>query len=84
MEMYIKDDLRVDGLITGEFASYTHTQSTNATTWDVVHNLNKKYVNVVVFDSLNNQISGDINYMTVNNLQIVYDTAIKGKAEISI
>lgn len=62
---------------------YTHTQADEATTWDVVHNLDKKYLHIVVFDSLNNQISGDINYMTTNNLQLVFDIAVKGRAEIS-
>lgn len=35
--------------------TYTHTQNSLATTWQIVHNLNVKYVNIDVVVLLNNQ-----------------------------
>ena len=57
---------------------YTHTQIAANNTWLVQHNLNK-FPAVMIVDSGNSNVIGDIEYLTTNTLQIKFSTAFSGK-----
>lgn len=58
---------------------YTHTQIAASNTWLVPHNLDK-FPAVMIVDSGNSVVLGDIEYLTTNTLQIKFSTAFSGKA----
>lgn len=65
--------------IQGGDAHYTHTQSIPSTVWSVQHNLGKK-ASVMVVDSADSVVYGDIEYTDLNNLTITFNGAFSGKA----
>lgn len=60
-------------------ARYTYTQSSASNNWVVTHNLGKK-PSVTVSDSANNQVFGDIFYVSNNVLEIHFGSAVSGTA----
>ncbi len=60
-------------------AHYTHTQSTPEAVWTVTHNLNKK-PSVVVVDSADTVVMGEIEYLTTNSVRLTFVGAFSGKA----
>jgi len=62
--------------------SYRHLQSTPATIWTVLHNLNF-FPNVTVFDSGESQIEGTVTHINETQLTISFSEAISGKAHLS-
>jgi hypothetical protein len=64
--------------------SYTHTQSTAAATWNIQHNLGKREVCVLIFDSGGDQIIGDIDWSssTINLLVVQFSEPLTGTAYI--
>lgn len=62
--------------------SYTHTQSSSSSTWNVTHNLGF-YPAVTVVDSGENVVIGDVTYTSVNSLSISFTASFGGKAYLS-
>ncbi|MEN6295022.1 MAG: hypothetical protein ABFD61_02695 [Chloroherpetonaceae bacterium] len=60
-------------------ANYVHYQLSPASTWNVVHNLNKK-PSIEIIDSASSKIEGDIVYIDDNNVQINFTSAFGGTA----
>ena len=66
---------------------YLHTQSSALTTWTVVHNLGKQFVNVEVVDITGNSYVGRydypaINFANANALTITFSAALNGYAVV--
>jgi len=61
---------------------YVWDQQAAQSVWDITHNLGK-YPNVTVIDTGSNVIYGDIQYLTVNRLQISFASANAGKAYLN-
>lgn len=59
--------------------NYVHTQNVAQTVWVITHNLGK-YPSVVVVDSANNVVIGDISYIDLNSISLSFSTAFSGKA----
>ena len=58
---------------------YEHEQSSAASTWTIDHNLNKKPA-VSVVDSLDNVIICEVEYTSLNQVVLRFDTTYSGKA----
>jgi hypothetical protein len=58
---------------------YTHEQSIPASTWTVTHNLGKKPA-VSVTDSAGTAVHGEINYIDLNQVELVFNAAFSGVA----
>jgi hypothetical protein len=63
-------------------ATYTHTQSTNSTTWDIVHNLGKR-PSVTTVDELGNEIDGFVVWNSDNQVTVYFSPAAKGFAYLN-
>ena len=66
---------------------YLHTQASAATTWTVVHNLNRQYLTVEPIDGNGNSYVGrydfpTINYTNANALTITFTSAVAGWAAV--
>jgi len=73
-------NVSVTGVIGGASdAHYVHAQNENSETWTVEHNLNK-YPSVMVIDSGNNVIYTEVQYLSINTLEIRFNGATSGKA----
>lgn len=59
--------------------NYVHSQNTAQFTWEVTHNLNK-YPSVVVVDSGDSIVVGEVNYLNLNTVVINFNTTFSGKA----
>jgi hypothetical protein len=60
-------------------AHYTHTQSTPEAVWEVAHNLGKK-PSVIVVDSADTVVMGEIEYINLNSVRLTFAGAFSGKA----
>ncbi len=69
--------------LTREITAYTHTQSSPASTWNVVHNLNTTSVQVQTFDAVNKMfIPGNVEIVDPNNVTVTIGSASAGKATV--
>jgi hypothetical protein len=61
---------------------YEHTQSTPANTWNIQHNLGKKYVDIRILDSTDEEIVGEEDWAasTDNLLVVHFSEPVSGKA----
>jgi len=75
-------DGSVASLSSTQDKTYTHTQGTASTTWNVSHNLGK-YPAVQVFDSANTKVIGDVEHTDINNCIITFSAAFGGKAYLN-
>jgi hypothetical protein len=66
----------------GTAATYTHTQSTNSATWDIVHNLGKR-PSVTTVDELGNEIDGYVVWNSDNQVTVYFSPAAKGFAYLN-
>lgn len=66
----------------GQDKTYTHTQSTPDTQWNINHNLGK-FPSISVVDSAGTPVQGAYEYIDVNNLQINFAGAMAGKAHLN-
>lgn len=68
----------------GDFVSesYTHTQASAAATWTITHNLGK-YPSVTIVDSGGDQVLGEVEYTSVNQLVVSFSAAFAGKAYLN-
>lgn len=62
--------------------TYVHVQLAPLSTWNVVHNLGK-YPSVMVVDSADSVVVGEIQYIDANSLTITFSSAFGGKAYIN-
>lgn len=69
----------VTGLKGGGDKNYIHSQSVPSDTWTVSHNLGKKPA-VMVVDSADEVVYGNITYNDINNVTITFNGAFSGKA----
>lgn len=60
-------------------AHYTHTQSSPEAVWEVTHNLGKK-PSVIVVDSADTVVMGEIEYINLNSVRLTFVGAFSGKA----
>lgn len=63
----------------GGATTYTHTQSTPASTWVIPHGLGR-IPNVRVFDSAGDEVEGDFTVLGVSSLTMVFSAAFSGVA----
>lgn len=59
--------------------TYTHVQTTAATTWNIIHNLGKT-PSITIFNSANELSFGNIEYLNDNQMRVTFSAAISGKA----
>ena len=62
-----------------EVDSYVHEQNSPSSVWTINHNLNK-YPSIVLVDSDDDVIYGEVNYESKNTILITLSAAISGKA----
>jgi hypothetical protein len=62
--------------------TYTHVQGSPATTWSITHNLNK-YPAVSVVDSTDRVVDGEVQYLSLNTLQLLFTAGFSGKAYLN-
>jgi hypothetical protein len=62
--------------------TYTYTQGSPASTWNIAHTLNK-FPSVSVVDSANNDVIGDVHYTDQSNLTITFSSPFSGKAYLN-
>lgn len=62
--------------------TYTFTQPSASSTWNIQHNLNK-FPSVTVIDGYNRVFVGDIEYVDSNNITITFSAAVAGKAYLN-
>lgn len=65
-------------------SSVIFTQSEESLQWNVIHNLGFKYPNVILVDSEDNKVEGNIKYIDSSNCIITFDTPCSGKCICSI
>lgn len=61
---------------------FTYTQSVPASVWTITHGLGF-YPNVTVVDSSDREVEGEVEYLSVNSLQITFSGGFSGKAHLS-
>lgn len=62
---------------------YTHVQSAASSTWSVTHNLGNRPGGVMVVDSAETMVLGDVTHVSDNALTISFSAPFGGKAYIS-
>lgn len=62
---------------------YTHVQATASATWSVTHNLGTRPGGVMVVDSGDTMVLGDVAHVSDNALTITFSAPFGGKAYIS-
>jgi len=62
--------------------SYVHNQATPSSTWTITHNLGK-YPAVTIVDSANDQVGGEVNFPSVNQVIVSFSAAFSGRAFLS-
>lgn len=69
--------------LTREISSYTHTQESAATTWNITHNLNTTSVNIQVYDDTNKVVIPDsIETTGPNTATVTVGTLMTGRAVV--
>ena len=62
--------------------NFIHEQDEVSNSWEIQHNLNK-FPSVVIIDSGNNVVFGDINYRNINEITITFSAGFSGKAYLN-
>jgi len=62
--------------------TYTHIQSSAASTWTISHNMNK-FPSVLIVDSAETVVVGEITYTTSNTITLTFEAAFSGKAYLN-
>jgi len=75
-----------EGIVTisalGTDKNFVFTQGAPSSTWNVSHGLDK-FPSVSVVDSANNEVEGDVHFIDVNNLTIIFSSSFAGKAYLN-
>lgn len=75
----VENEVSIAGLKGGGDKNYVHTQSSPSASWTASHNLGKKPA-VVVVDSAEDVVYGDIRYIDDNTVTLTFSGAFSGKA----
>lgn len=75
----VQNTVDIAGLKGGGDKNYVHVQNTSSATWTVSHNLGKK-PSVVIVDSADDVVHGEITYSDDNNVTLTFAGAFSGKA----
>ena len=76
-------NVSIGGVIGGSGdAHYTHTQNSASSSWSVKHDLGKK-PSVMVVDSADTVLHGEIEYTDLNNIVIKLSAPTSGKAYLN-
>jgi hypothetical protein len=67
---------------TGGDAHFVFTQGSPSTKWTIKHSL-KKFPSVVVQDSANDEVEGDIEYLSNEELIVTFSSAFSGVAYLN-
>jgi len=78
MAKYIGITRDTNNIFTGD-ANFVHDQGVTSAQWVIDHNLGKK-CSVVVVDSSNQVVVGQITYNSDNRVTIDFDSSFSGKA----
>jgi hypothetical protein len=78
----LESDLVTWTQLTSIAQEYIHNQIIGSAVWSINHNLNK-FPGVIVTDSGNNVIVGDIQYVDLNNVIVSFTGSFSGKAYLS-
>jgi hypothetical protein len=78
----LESDLVTWAQLTSIAQEYIHNQIIGSAVWSINHNLNK-FPGVIVTDSGNNVIVGDIQYVDLNNVIVSFTGSFSGKAYLS-
>jgi hypothetical protein len=78
MAKWIKQQQLTNNIYTTD-ANYVHDQGTPATQWVVTHNLGKK-CSVVVINSANMVVVGQVTYNSDNQITLDFESSFSGKA----
>lgn len=62
--------------------NFVYNQSGASALWDITHNL-KRFPTVTTVDDFDNQIIGDVSYISNNRLTISFSAAVSGKAYLT-
>jgi hypothetical protein len=60
-------------------ASYLHNQPIASDSWTIAHNM-QKYPSVTIVDSSNDEVEGNVNHISLNQLVVTFSTAFSGRA----
>ena len=74
-----QNQIGITGLKGGGDKNYVHSQGVPSSVWNVSHNLGKK-PSVMVVDSTDTVVYGDIEYTDNNNVTLTFSGAFSGKA----
>jgi len=75
----VLDKYSIVGLGTSADKNYVHIQSSPSASWVVTHNLNKR-PSVVVVDSADSVVVGEVEYNSDNQVTLTFAGAFSGKA----
>jgi hypothetical protein len=62
--------------------SFAHNQQVSSASWTITHNLNFN-PNVTVVDSAGTNVEGEVQYINLNQLRVVFSSAFSGYAYLS-
>jgi len=75
----VENQIDIKGLKGGGDKNYVHVQNTPSATWTASHNLGKKPA-VVIVDSADDVVYGDIRYIDDNTVTLTFVGAFSGRA----
>jgi len=75
-------ELSGSGSPDGPDLSYVHDQAIASATWTINHNLGK-YPSVTIVTSAGDEVEGDIDYTSINTVQLTFSGAFAGKAYLN-
>lgn len=75
----VENEVSIAGLKGGGDKNYVHVQNTPSASWTASHNLGKKPA-VVVVDSADEVVYGEIEYIDDNTVTLTFVGAFSGKA----
>lgn len=84
--MSAADKAKLDGIPAGggaASATYVHNQLTPATTWTITHSMGQ-WPAVAVVDSGGNVVSGDIAYVSANQVRVTFTVPFGGTAYLNV
>lgn len=71
------DGAKLDALVSDK--NYEHVQATPSSVWNIPHNLGKRPA-VSVLDSAGTEVTGQVDYIDINNVTITFQAAFSGSA----
>lgn len=66
----------------GEAATFVFTEGVPATIWTIKHNL-KRFPSVTVIDTAGDEVQGIVEYVSNNELKIVFSATVTGTAYLN-